>query len=364
MIPSLFRLGLHSHPLLHSPWRANTLATALALGAGVVPAAATAQVSLTSAIFPFEIGHERAYATHANATADVAGLVGPEGGPQVWDFTSGPADNVYRYSNFAPADSPSPGGFPSAQIAEKLTIAADGKTAFTYYAKSARGRELLGFHDGIANPEFPLVIFRSPLRDFPQNIEFGAVWTDTTTFPTQQSLLGSVYDLEVTLHIESKVDAYGTLRLPGLGDMEVLRVNELDRQETLLETAAGSIVLSDIYVRVIYWISREYGIVAQISSDASEFILETDSLVTASRFLRLSEFNNPSPSFAATIMPVDGSSVRLNWNPLPGVTRYTVESTTTLAADGWQLWKSVDGTSIDAPIDAPFRSFRVKPAPR
>ena len=124
---------------------------------------------------------------HASGTINVAGLIGPGGGPQAWNFTDGPVDDTHRYRNLAPADSPSPGSFPSAMIAEKLTIASTGKSGHTYFAKNTNGRELLGFNDGIANPDFPLVIFRSPLVEFPRIIEFGTQWSDTTTFPTHNS---------------------------------------------------------------------------------------------------------------------------------------------------------------------------------
>ena len=91
----------------------------------------------------------------------------------------------------------------------------------------------------------------------------------------------------------------------------MLRVNELDRQQTLLDTGSELIVLTVIYVRVIYWISRDYGIVAQISSEASEQIPETDSIVTAARFLRLpTEFHNPEP-FQAMIVPHGVGMARL-----------------------------------------------------
>jgi hypothetical protein len=324
-------------------------------------AKATAQLSLTADFLPSDIGHERSYATHAAKTTPVTGRVGSDGGPQLWDFTTGPGDDTYRYQNFAPADSPIPADFPAATLAEKLTIASTGQNAFTYYSLGPQGRDLLGFFDGIANPEYPRVVLDSPLRDFPGNITFGSQWNDTTTYPTQQLLLGTIYDLDVTLHIESRVDAYGTMRLPGLGDIEVLRVNELDRQETTIDFGGEPLVLSDIYVRVLYWISRDYGIVAQISSEAGEAVPPTDSLSTASRFLRLIDFRNPSP-LEASIEPIGNGRVRLSWSSLPGVEFYDIETTTNLRSDDWQFLISVDANTFDAPIDAPFRGFRVKPA--
>src|SRR5262245_42165359 len=94
------------------------LATGIAL---MLPAALTAQITITSADMFNQAGqYYRAYA-NAGSGVSVNGMIGSAGAGQFWDFTVGPSNIIYRFDYVAAASTPYGAGFVTAgaQIAEQ-----------------------------------------------------------------------------------------------------------------------------------------------------------------------------------------------------------------------------------------------------
>src|SRR5271165_5905387 len=66
------------------------------MGAGAV--ATQAQITITSADMFNQVGqYYRAYANNTTNTVAVSSMLGTTGGPQAWDFRTGPQDVTYRF---------------------------------------------------------------------------------------------------------------------------------------------------------------------------------------------------------------------------------------------------------------------------
>ena len=105
-----------------------TIATLTLAGAGVLQA----QITITSLdMFNAPGQYYRSYASEGEVS--VTGLIGPKGGPQTWNFATGPEDGVFRFDYLAAEDA---GGlaalFPDAMLVERKTVESTGKEAFLF----------------------------------------------------------------------------------------------------------------------------------------------------------------------------------------------------------------------------------------
>ena len=320
----------------------------------------------------------RAYANADGTTVSVSSVLGTTGGPQSWDFSTGPQDVTYRF-NYIPAAQGSGGAqFVSAgaQIAEqKLNEAATNNQSFLYFKQDAtQGRMDYGFYDPAFSSAQPASVFSPPLQDFPNSIYYGASWSGATVFYSiiTDPTFGD-FPERVTFTATAHVDAYGLVTLPTLGFMNCLRVHELAQYDVAVDFGFGNGYesLGSQYVLNYYWLSPGHGIVAQMTSvSPSDGSQPPDNLSTgATAFVRMFALNHPSgsgsttPSIKGFKITLGPSSVLLQWTLLGGVSSYRVDYATDLRGAGnWQFLGATTSNFIldsAAPSSQQRRFYRV-----
>lgn len=337
---------------------------------------ARAQVTMTSDDMFNQPGqYYRAYANADNTTVAVSGILGTPGGPQAWDFSSGPQDVTYRFNYIPAAQGASGGDFVTAgaQIVEqKINEAATNSQSFLYFRQDpAQGRLDYGFYDPSFSASQPESIFSPPLQDFPNSIYYGETWSGTTIF---YSILSDPsfgdFPERVNFTASDHVDAYGLVTLPTIGFVNCLRVHELVEYDVAVDFGFGDgyEALGTQYVLNYYWLSPGHGIVAQMSSvSPSDGSQPPDNLSTgASAFVRMFALSHPTSGGGGTTPTIKGfkitigsSSALLQWTLLSGVTSYRVDYATNLGGTpNWQpLGTTTSNFMLDTAAPAAQRRF-------
>jgi hypothetical protein len=327
---------------------------------------ADAQVTLTSDDMFNQAGqYYRAYANANNSVVTVSGVLGIPGGPQAWDFSSGPQDVTYRFNYIPAAQGPGGADFVNAgaQIVEqRINEAATNSQSFLYFKQDAvLGRLDYGFYDPSFSAPQPESLFSPPLQDFPSSIYYGATWSGVTIFYSILSdpTLGD-FPERVTFSASDHVDAYGLVTLPNLGFMNCLRVHELVRYDVAVDLGFGGgyETLATQYVLNYYWLSPGHGIVVQMSSvSPSDGSQPPDNLSTgATAFVRMFALNHPTggggttPTIKGFKITLGPSSALLQWTLLSGVTSYRVDYATNLG--GTPNWQPLGTTTSNFMLDA------------
>jgi hypothetical protein len=340
---------------------------------------AQAQVTLTSDdMFNQTNQYYRAYANSNNSVVSVSGVLGTTGGPQAWDFSSGPQDVTYRFNYIPAAQGPGGADFVSAgaQLAEqKIDEAATTNQSYLYFKQDpAQGRLDYGFYDPTFSAPQPESVFGPPLQDFPNSIYFGQTWSGTTIFYSVISdPTAGDFPERVTFTASDHVDAYGLVTLPVLGFMNCLRVHELAQYDIAVDFGLGGGYesIGTQYVLNYYWLSPGHGIVAQMSSvSPSDGSQPPDNLSTgATSFVRMFALNHPTGGGGGTTPTIKGfkitmgsSSALLQWTLLSGVTSYRVDYATNFG--GTPNWQSLGTTTSNFMLDsgapaAAHRFYRV-----
>jgi hypothetical protein len=322
-----------------------------------------AQVTLTGSDMFNQAGqYYRAYANASNSTVAVSGLLGTPGGPQAWDFSSGPQDVTYRFNYIAAAQGPGGADFVNAgaQIAEqKINEAATNSQSFLYFRQDpAQGRLDYGFYDPTFSASQPESIFSPPLQDFPNSIYYGETWSGTTIFYSVINDPLGDFPEKINYTSTDHVDAYGLVTLPNLGFMNCLRVHELAEYDVYVDFGFGDgyELLGTQYALNYYWLSPGHGIVAQMSS-ASDGSPPPDNMSTgASAFVRMFALNHPTggggttPTIKGFKITMGPSSALLQWTLLSGVVSYRVDYATNLG--GTPNWQSLGTTTSNFMLDS------------
>ncbi|MBM3256922.1 MAG: hypothetical protein FJY98_01160 [Candidatus Liptonbacteria bacterium] len=266
------------------------------------------QITITSKDIFREIGeYARAYASTNEVS--VAGKLGTAGGPQHWDFSSGPT-NLLQLDYVAVSDGNTP--IPGATLAERRINPADNSKSWLYIAQTPGiGRQLFGFY----NPKLSSnsVPFVNPIVDFPETIKFGDAWKSETQYDVRMILNQDEPNQPIGLSLRiiskrtSKADAFGTLAQPGLNSGEALRVNELTEQEIQMDFEDNGIFVrvATEYQRTFYWLRSRFGIVAEIRSKSNPIQAPSDTFATASEFIRVFEMNRARSISAEELRTVE-----------------------------------------------------------
>jgi hypothetical protein len=367
-------------------WRYNNeralmkrFAIATALLAGV--SGARGQITITSLdMFNAPGQYYRSYA--ADGDTDVTGMVGPQGGPQTWNFATGPEDAVLRFDYLTPGEAGAPAAlFPDATLVERKRVEATGKEAFMFLDQQmGTGRMNYGYYDeattGPTGLDDPAGVFAPPLLDFPESITYGSTWSAATTW--FNAMLGA--PLRINYQATAEADAYGFVILPDLGFVECLRVNEL--VETTYEikfpgdedpdtgTGGDYTPVATYYVRNMYWLAKDKGIVAQMTSKQAS-TPPPDEFPTAAQFIRMFETNHPEGS--RDPQPVTDLSVTrgkgqllLSWTKPLNARSFRVEFTSALGPNA--EWRELATTSSNFALDTlegrePARYYRIVSLP-
>ncbi len=352
----------------------------LALLALSAPETTRAQVQINASDMFNQPGqYYRAYA--GSSDVDVSGRLGGTGGPQAWDFTTGPQDITLRFDYIAIGQADHAADFPGATFAERKTNESDSSTAWMYLEQAAgRGRMNYGFYDLAFSDTLPSCPFTPPIRDFPESIGYGDGWSVATVFLSELRIpdIGDdegggedfVIPLQITYSASAKADAYGIVNQPGIGFGECIRVNELAQWDIAADLGLGDgfQTISTQYTRNYYWLRPGRGIAVQITSKQ----LDTpplDEFPVAAEFIRMFETNHPdsvpdTPSIKDFRITVSKDGALLTWTKGTGLTSYQVDVTDNPGLPG--SWTKLATTASNYLIDSaankpgtPRRFYRV-----
>ncbi len=367
----------------------GNLFTSVALLAGAL--AARAQVTITSTDMFNQVGqYYRAYANATNNTSvNVTGLLGTTGGPQAWDFTTGPTELTYRFDYLAATNTPNGADFVAAgaKLAEQKTDESGVvATSWLYFTQDpTKGGLDYGFYDpsfslglgGLGGDSMAENLFSPPLNDFPNAIHYGDQWTSSTVYtntlvldPTDPT---SALVLQFNYSAVDNADAYGLINLPGIGFGDCLRINELVTYNTSYDDGSGSGFqqLETDYVRNYYWLQPGHGIAAQVTSQQYNNGTPPDPITTAAAILRMFETNHgdtgtnqPSGGIQGFKITLGKTGALLQWTTLASVNSYRVDYTTNLTNPmNWQpIQTNTANYYVDAApagTNAPVRYYRV-----
>ena len=306
---------------------------------------------------------------------DVFEYIGEAGEDQVWDFREGPEEEIITFDYVRPGEIDTDVKFEGATIVERATFGSSDKQKSMFLdVSAARGRDVYGFYDDSIDEENPAIPFSTRLNDFPAVINFGDSWNANTTFEfvTRQSMfeLGTIEaPTKLVYQSEMVVDGHGIIILPGLGFHDCLRINELVQYDTFI-TIPGLIddwqKASTDYVRNYYWLSKDMGIVAQISS-VQDTVPLPDEFSAASAMWRQFENNHGETSVVPQAvegleisLDVKGGRVLLSWEKAENTVEYLVQYSEDLAVNGWRDLKKTTGNfALDDISSKTSRFYRI-----
>lgn len=313
----------------------------MVLAAGL---SAQAQVTFTGADMFNEAGlYYEAYAnsfdpTDPTTSFPTGGVMGQPGGPQLWDFTTGPTDVTNRFDYLVATNVLEAASFPNATLVErKMDLSDTNSLSFLMFTPvKGVGRTVYGFYDANFSSTTPANVFSSPIVDFPDQIHYNDSWQTSATITTTVTAFGFDVAVQETFISNFKVDAYGTVDLPGIGFGDVLRVNEQEEIDTAVDNGDGTYTAVETdYTRNYYWLRPGYGIVAQMNSTQSSTI-PANNYDQATSFLRMF-MTNKKPAVGCTgAMPVtdlgisySSGKVLLKWTATQCTSAYRIEYTPT-----------------------------------
>ena len=367
-----------SYIIPHRPGTRDCYRIALLAASVVVGLGAQAQVTISSSDMFNQAGqYYRAYSNSGTNTITVSGILGPTGGPQAWDFSTGPQDVIYRF-NYIPASQGTNGAdyvAKGAQIAEqKIDESNTNSQSFLYFKQDAvNGRIDYGFYDPSFSSAQPGAIFTNGLQDFPNSIHYGGNWSGSTIFESVyvDPTFGD-FPMQITYTANAHVDAYGLATLPNLGFMDCLRVHEMVRYDISIDIGSGYQPFGTQYTLNYYWLAPGHGIIVQITSTSpSDGTPPPDDLPGgAAAFSRMFELShpttgtNPPPVITGFKITMGSSAALLQWTRLTGVSSYRVDYATSLGST--PNWQPLGTTTSNFMLDpaavtpaAPRRYYRV-----
>jgi hypothetical protein len=324
-------------------------------------AAGRAQVVFSADDLPSDPGaYYRAYRNVAEV--DVSTRIGPAGGPHRWDFSEPKAagETVLRMDVVLPSDGGHGASFPAAAYAERLTRESDGSRSWSYYRIiPALGRTYFGFFDPAGNPANPLTVFNSPTTDLPARVEFTQTWSRTVDWVDVLDL--GFFEIQTAIRFSStaEVDAYGTLALPGLGEVPALRVNEVNTYD-FTDLTLG-LPMPSQHFRNYYWLVKGIGKAVHIISDGRETMPPPNfnPAKTVLRVFEASDFEDqPLRAVAGLRIRLEDDLIMLDWAPDSSASGYRVETAEDVAATAWRLVAEPSAPSwSEAVVAAEWQKF-------
>ena len=337
----------------------------------IAPVGLPGQVTITTKdMFSKEGQYYKMYSNFAFEEVDVTDYIGDEGEDQVWDFREGPDDEEIRFDYVKPSEIDTDVEFEGATIVERATFkSTDSQKSLFLDMRKGVGRFVYGFHDPAVYEEKPSVVFSGRLLDFPAVIKYEDEWNSTTSFEIEVKSLNLVVPTKLVYESNMKVDAYGIVMLPEQGFHDCLRINELVKYDQFVKIPglgddwmnAGS-----AYIRNYYWLSKDMGIVAQITSTQDTAPIPDD-FTAATAIWRQFENNHGASNEAAE--PVEdleitfdpkGKRVLLSWKKAENTVEYLVQYSDNLRADSWRDLKKTSGNfALDDISSKKGRFYRI-----
>ena len=309
----------------------------LLLGLLLFTPSAQAQVTIAVTNLPSRVGVDYYRAYINTADVGISGLLGTPGGPRRWDFSppQRPDEVVRRTDIVAVSDGGHGAGFGAAAYAERVTNEGNGRQDWSYYRLVTNvARRYYGFYDAVANPDCPAKTFTT--YDLPATVSYGQTWSRTVDFAD----CASGFNLAVHFTSQATVDAWGTVVLPGIGEVPALRLNEMNTYDVTL--VDFGIPLSTTTYRNYYWLVRGIGKAVHILSPGYTGTSAPADFATAKTFLRTFE-SNTARDYLTPLTVSDlrltrqGTWAVLDWRPEPNASGYRVETLGSLSSTNWQL---------------------------
>jgi len=339
---------------------------AAALGLVAIPSEAAGQITITTKdMFTKEGQYYKMYSNFVGhfseapqEEVDVFDYIGEAGEDQVWDFREGPEDELIQFDYVKPSAIDTDVVFEGATLVERATYDSTGKQKSLFVdLKPGVGRYVYGFHDESIDEETPAIPFSGRLLDFPAVIQYDDEWKASTSYEyvTRSELLDFDSPTKIVYESEMKVDAYGIIMLPGLGFHDCLRINEVVKNVAFVKIPG---VIDDWqeaitqFTRNYYWLSKDMGIVAQISS-YPDSVPPADEFSVASALWR--QFENNHGKSTETAQSVEGlelsldpnkKRILLSWKKAENTVEYLVQYSDTLGADSWRELKKTTGNFV------------------
>ena len=321
----------------------------------------SAQVVFRTSDVPGDPGRDAWKEWEDQSGKDPRPLTGTTGGPQRWDFSWPQAvgEVVRATSIVLPDDGGYGGSFPNAAYAERTTNESDGCQSWSYYKLvPGTGRAHYGFRDNCKSPQ-PEIVNAVPTVDLPEGISFGQSWQRQADWNDVLDIGIAVLDVTIYFTSQSQVDAYGTILLPGIGEVPALRLNELHSYRTWVPDL--NLEIENHYFRNYFWLVPGIGIAAHVLSPASTSILPADfsSSAAISRVFQSNRYPQRRPVQNLQIERV-GNGMLLSWDPNPAAAGYDIEFALRLDNSSWTpLAVSPGRTYVDTAITPPSKFYRV-----
>jgi len=305
-----------------------------------------AQITFTAAQLPTAIGNyiEEYVSTNANPST----IIGPTGGPQVWDFSQAqqPEEIVRRVDIVPPADGGQQASFPNAAYAERYIDEPNDILEWDYYSlTNSIGR----YYFGSYAPDAGASVFSPPAIDIPTMVGYGTNWSYTVN-----TTLETITEQD---SVSATVDAFGTVILPQLGSFPALRVNQL----TTTKEFIGNTLFNTFYIREYYWLvpgfDKAVHIVSQVSSTPPPANF-TSAYEIRRVFAVYSVSLIPSPVGSLRISLQKDSAI-LDWLAASNASAYQVQAVGDLTLTNWQILASPASNSWSEPVTTTQRFYRV-----
>ena len=296
-----------------------------------------------------------------STNVNVASLIAPATGAQRWDISQSqqPGELIRRTDIVGPDDGGNGASFPNAAFAERDTDEPNSQIAWRYYTLTNQGRLYYGFYNPVDDSATPLVVFDQPTCDIPSTVQLGQSWNRSVNWT---NIVFFSFPVAYHFTASAQVDAYGTLVLPGIGEVPALRVKEVhDYEES--ENVSGSwfpiVSQTNIYY---YWLSPQIGIAAQVLQLGDNTLFPTP-LPNTNAFLRVFESSVSSNQSTSPVtglrLHLQGNLAILNWNQQTNIAGYQVESLGALTSTNWQVLGAPGTNSWSDPLTLTQRFYRV-----
>jgi hypothetical protein len=289
--------------------------------------------------------------------------------PQIWNFSQLEQTNesVLRTDIISPANGPDGGDFPAAAYAEQDTLEPDNQIAWRYYSITNQGRYYYGYYDPPNADADSLVQFDQSTIDVPATVQYGQTWTRSVAWT---GLVDYFFEIDYQFTAAATVDAYGTLMLPGIGNVPALRVHETHIYQASEEIDGEDPVPVDLNTnQYYYWLVPNIGVAVQIFEFGDNVLYPTGLPATNSveRMFYTSYYTNPpiyNPPVQVNLhIQLQNESVLLNWASFSNSSSYQVQASGSLASTNWQSIGLTTNNSWSDTLSTTQRFYRVVGSP-
>jgi hypothetical protein len=319
--------------------------------------AGRAQVSLSASDVYSVMGEYSL--SYFRSNIDLTPIIG-QPGSNTWDFSQPQAANdvVARMDVVPISDSGDETDFAGATFAWRYMGGAIQGTSWEYYSLDAtNGLVFYGTYYPVGYGALPAVPATPPIAVLSPSIAFGASWSSEYEFAVQDPLFGTVTALYQATTV---VDAYGTLKLPGLSPLSALRMATSENyyeQDPFFGT--WDLFQQDTNWQ---WLASGVGYAAQAVSYAPN-LYSTSAQPYTNSFSR--EFTDPVNSLLASVsISVKNRVVNLSWGTSTKVTGYLLDKSTNLSAGIWlPVAQTASNYWQEPSLDVQQEFYRVRPQP-